>query len=106
MILGETLLKIHRDYDRPILRLHAHTVRGGPRLGFLDIEIDYKQPHLADLGFAKLIDPMVVYGDLDYYMRNERQGSPDAMPKVEVTEAVKVAQKGFDKHSFRRSKQK
>ena len=69
--------------------------------------IDAKVPILSDYGLANIYQPEQLYQDLEYFILNTMQGSPDIMPegKPPQTNEEKITGHGFDlKQSFRHRK--
>lgn len=103
-LLHPALVEIHRKYNRPVLCFSISKVQGGPERGKLYVNVPNAQPSLKSIGFADTVPADRVYEDIRYFKSNLEHGTPDYMPPTERDEKVFVAQKGFDKHSFRSSK--
>lgn len=59
-------------------------------------------PMLSKYGFASVISPDQAYQELDYFIGNLMNESPDLAPPVKVSDKDKIVQHGFDlKTSFR-----
>ncbi len=65
---------------------------------FASLEI----PMLSKYGFTSVLSPEQAYQELDYFIGNLMNESPDLDPPVEVSDKDKIVQHGFDlKTSFR-----
>jgi hypothetical protein len=69
--------------------------------------VDDNVPRLVDYGIASIIPADKIYQDLDYFIGNILNDSPDLQPPVHISDKDMIEAKGFDKKiSFRHRKNK
>lgn len=62
-------------------------------------------PNLGDCGFAKYMDPELLYQEISYFITNKLSANPDTVVPVQIEDKYKITQAGFDlKQSFRHRK--
>lgn len=70
-----------------------------------NIKIQETVPNLGEMGFARFVAPDQMYQDLEYFIANTMQPSPDTTVTDNQTDPEKIVGHGFDlKHSFRHRK--
>lgn len=97
------LIHLHRALKAPVF----HILDGGAERGTKDYHyiIPYRLPVLQEHGFAEVVDPYQMYQDLEYFIANTMNESPDMMPPTEMTNKERIVAAGFDlKQSFRHRK--
>lgn|GEM_PF-4658004 len=100
---GETLLAIHRKLQAPVFSIFgpAQTTKQTE----VSYHIGYYLPVLQEHDFQSVVDPYQLYQDLEYFIANTMNESPDTMPATQMTDKEKIVAAGFDlKQSFRHRK--
>lgn len=97
------LLPLHRKLQAPVF--HILDSGGVPGKAQYSYVIPYRLPILQEHGFADVVDPYQMYQDLEYFIANTMNESPDMMPPTEMTDKERIVAAGFDlKQSFRHRK--
>lgn len=96
--------RVHRAVKAPVFKLlHYRHPRGNSDTTAL--QIDCNIPILQEYGFSGVVDPLKLFQEIEYYLVNVMQDSPDTMPPTTMTDKEKIVAAGFDtKQSFRHRK--
>lgn len=100
---GPTLLALHRKLQAPVFSIFgpARTEKKNETA----YHVGYRLPILQEHDFQSVVDPYQLYQDLEYFIANTMNESPDTMPATQMTNKEKIVAAGFDlKQSFRHRK--
>ena len=96
-----SLVEISRLIKSPVFLIDS-IQRNTARSDKVIIKINSRIPVLSDYGFSRIISPFDAFHDIEYFLSNVMQISPDAAPPVEIEDKYRIQQHGFDlKTSFR-----
>ena len=100
----EELIDISRKVGSPIFSvIGSDWIR---HKGY-QLHIEGNAPRLIEYGFAKIIPAEQLYQELEYFLSNVLNESPDIKPPVTISNEDMIESKGFDKKiSFRHRKNK
>ncbi len=100
----EELIDISRKVGSPVFSvIRSDWVR---HKGY-QLHIDGNAPRLMEYGFANIIPAEQLYQELEYFLSNILNESPDIKPPVTISNEDMIVSKGFDKKiSFRHRKNK
>lgn len=98
------LIHLHRKLQAPVFHILDSSAQDRVTKKYQYI-IPYRLPILQEHGFADVVDPYQLYQDLEYFIANTMNESPDMMPPTKMTDKEKIAAAGFDPvQSFRHRK--
>jgi hypothetical protein len=109
-LLAHDFTDLHLELQAPVLLVSSRsTLRGPDRIDRLETQTDealrsnvriIRNPRLADLGFARALDPFSCFQRISQFIGGVVPGQQ--MPMVEISDKSKIAKKGFDpKYGFR-----
>jgi len=94
----ECLIELAKKIGTPVYMINSIKQSKGDSF----LTIDANIPILSDYGFASIIPATKLFQDMTYFIGNTMHSNPDRAPPVEVGNADRLTQYGFDKKiSFR-----
>lgn len=102
---SDQLVELSRKIKQPVFFAPSYynSNKGRTQLFFRTTQV----PNLSTIDFPKLLSPEKAYQEIDYFVGNLMNPSPDLDPPAEVSDRDKIIQHGFDlKTSFRKTKSK
>jgi len=98
----DSLIELSRLVGTPIFIINGMRWVEDKKIRKLSISVEGTAPHVGNMGLASIYPAEQIYQDLNYFLTNKMQASPDVMPRSVQTDKEKISQHGFDlKQSFR-----
>ena len=98
----DSLIELSRLVGTPIFIINGMRWVEDKKIRKLAISVEGTAPLVGNMGLASIYPAEQIYQDLNYFITNKMQASPDVMPRSVQTDKEKISQHGFDlKQSFR-----